>query len=151
MAVYLDSSALVKFVVAETESEALRQFIRRKKDRVSSTLARVEVMRAVRMQSAPVVERARKVLARIRLLRIDDGLLDAAAAIHPGVLRSLDAIHLASAMALGEDLDCLVTYDRTMSEAASLLGLSVRSPGARGDRARRRTKGARTPLRLQAR
>lgn len=143
MAVYLDSSALVKVVVAEAESEALRRFLRRRTERVSSALARVEVLRAVRLQSAPIQERARKVLARIRLLRIDDEILDAASAVDPGVLRSLDALHLASAQALGRDLECVVTYDRRMSEAAVHLGLSVRSPGAPTDRAlpRLRRKG----------
>ena len=138
MAVYLDSSALVKFVVAEAESEALRRFIRRRTDRVSSVLARLEVLRAVRMHGAPAIERAKKVLARIHLLRIDDEVLESASVLPPGVLRSLDAIHLASAQALGKDLECVVTYDRRMSEAAVLLSLSVRSPGTRDDRPGRR-------------
>jgi predicted nucleic acid-binding protein len=137
MAVYLDSSALVKLVVAERESEALRRFIRRSPDRISSALARVEVLWAVRMQDAPITERARRVLARIRLLRLDDALLDAAAALDPTVLRSLDAIHLASAQAVGSDLDCVITYDRRMSDAAGELGLHVRSPGTPGDRPKR--------------
>ncbi|MBI4701555.1 MAG: type II toxin-antitoxin system VapC family toxin [Deltaproteobacteria bacterium] len=137
MGVYLDSSALVKLVVAEPESGALRRFLGRRPQRVSSALARVEVLRAVRLQGRPAAERAKKLLERIRLLRLDDVLLEAAAAIDPRVLRSLDAIHLASAQALGDDLDAVVTYDRRMSDAASGLGLPVRSPGAAGDRLRR--------------
>lgn len=137
MAVYLDSSALVKLVVAEKESAALRRFLRSRPDRISSALARVEVLRAVRLQGAPIVERAKRVLERIRLLKLDDALLDAAAALSPGLLRSLDALHLASAEALGGDLECVVTYDRRMSGAANLLGLPVRSPGTTEDR----TKG----------
>jgi hypothetical protein len=133
VAVYLDSSALVKLVVAEPESGALRRFLRRHPRRISSALARVEVPRAVRFQGARAVDRATKVLARIGLVRIDDALLDAAAALDPRVLRSLDAIHLASAQAVGDDLDCVVTYDRRMSEAAGALTLPVRSPGAPGD------------------
>lgn len=140
MAAYLDSSALLKLVVAEKESGALRRFVRSRPDRISSALARVEVLRAVRMQGAPIVERAKRVLARIRLLRLDDALLDAAAALNPEVLRSLDAIHLASAQAIGHDLECVVTYDRRMSDAAGLLGLPVRSPGAPGDRTKRNQK-----------
>jgi predicted nucleic acid-binding protein len=81
VAVYLDSSALVKLVVAEPESDALQRF-----------------------------------------------------------LRGLDAIHLASAMELGDDLDCVVTYDRRMSDAAHVLGLVVRAPGTVGDVPRRRAK-----------
>ena len=138
MAVYLDSSALVKLVVAEPESAALRRFLRGHPERVSSALARVEVLRAVRFQGPAAVERARRALARIRLLRLDDILLDAAAALEPRVLRSLDAIHLASAQALADQLDCVATYDRRMAEAAALLRIPVRAPGAAGDRARRR-------------
>ncbi len=146
MAVYLDSSALVKLVVAEPESESLRRFLARRPERVSSALARVEVRRAVRPHGREAAERARRVLARIRLVRIDDGVLDAAAALDPRVLRSLDGIHLASAQALGADLDDIVTYDRRMSEAAVLIGLSVRTPGLPGDRPRRRARGRRAPV-----
>ncbi len=140
MAVYLDSSALVKLVAAEPESLSLRRFLRRRAERVSSALARVEVVRAVRSQGNAAVDRARQVLARIRLLRLDDLLLDAASALQPRVLRSLDAIHLASAQTLGDELDCVATYDRRMSEAAGFLGMPVRSPGAPGDRGRRRAR-----------
>jgi uncharacterized protein len=139
-AVYLDSSALVKLVVAESESDALQRFLRNRRIRVTSSLAKVEVRRAVRFQGKPADDRVTKVLARIRLLTIDNALLDAAAALDAAVLRSLDAIHLASAMELGDDLDCVVTYDRRMSDAASALGLVVRAPGAVGDVARRRAK-----------
>jgi len=98
---YLDSSALVKLVVAEPESSALRRHLRSRPIRVSCALARVEVVRAVRRHGREATARARRVLARTRLLRIDDALLDAAAFLDGGVLRSLDAIHLAAAQALG--------------------------------------------------
>ena len=131
MAVYLDSSAIVKLVVVEPESRALRRFLRSHPQRVSSALARVEVLRAVRFQGRAAAERARKVLARIHLLRLDDALLDVASALDPRVLRSLDAIHLASAQAVVEKPDCVITYDRRMFAAAELIGLPVRAPGAR--------------------
>jgi predicted nucleic acid-binding protein len=131
MAVYLDSSAIVKLIVAESESGALRRFLARRPVRVSSALARVEVPRAVRGQGRPAAQRAQTVLARIRLVRIDDAVLDAAAHLDPRILRSLDAIHLASALSLGEDLDSVVTYDARMSEATRMLGLNLRSPGKR--------------------
>lgn len=140
VAVYLDSSALVKLVVAEPESEALQRFLRSRRIRVTSSLAKVEVRRAVRLQGKPADDRATRILARIRLLTIDNSLLDAAAALDPRVLRSLDAIHLASAMELGDDLDCVVTYDRRMSDAAHVLGVVVRAPGTVGDLPRRRAK-----------
>lgn len=129
MALYLDSSAVVKLVVTEPGSAALRRLLRRHQDRVSSALAIVEVMRAVRGHGRAVQDRARKVLARIRLLSIDHAVLDEAAALDAAVVRSLDAIHLASARALGSDLDSVVTYDRRMTDAAAILGLRVRSPG----------------------
>ncbi len=131
MAVYLDSSALVKLVVEEPESRSLRRFLRRRPVRVSSALARVEVLRAVRAHGREAWIRARRVLARIRLLRLSDDVLDEAAQLDPGVLRSLDAIHLASARALGGDLESVLTYDERMRQAAELLGLDVESPSAR--------------------
>ncbi len=127
-AVYLDSSALVKLVVAEPESPALRRYLRRRPTRVSCALARVEVVRAVRPHGPDVVARARRVLARVRLLRLDDVLLDAAAVIDPAVLRSLDAIHVAAAQSFGGSLGSLVTYDVRLREAAEQLGLAVAAP-----------------------
>lgn len=138
MAAYLDSSAIVKLVVAEPESAALVRFLRAHPERVSSALARVEVLRAVRLQGAPAKNRARKVLARIRLLRVDDDVLDDAATLDPGVLRSLDAIHVASARMLGGELACVVTYDRHMSAAVEVLGLPLRAPEAAPSRSRPR-------------
>ena len=145
MAVYLDSSALVKLVVTEPESEALGQFLRRRPERVTSALARVEVLRAVRAHGEPAIKRAVRVLARVRLLRVDDGVLDSAAGLDPRVLRSLDAIHIASARELGGDLESLVTYDRRMSEATVILGMPVRAPGTAGDRDRPRSRRSRRP------
>jgi predicted nucleic acid-binding protein len=146
VATYLDSSALVKLVVAERESGALRRFLARDPLRVASSLARLEVRRAVRSHGLLAVDRAGHVLARVRLLRIDDALLDAAAALDPLVMRSLDAIHLASALALGTDLACVVTYDKRMIDAAHVLGLAVRAPGAPRVRVPRPTRKSRGRL-----
>ncbi|HEX7668821.1 MAG TPA: type II toxin-antitoxin system VapC family toxin [Polyangiaceae bacterium] len=128
MALYLDSSAIVKLVVAEPESAALVRFLRAHPERVSSALSRVEVLRAVRLQGAPAANRARKVLGRIRMLRVDDDVLEAAATLDPRVLRSLDAIHVASARMLGGELSYVVTYDRHMSAAVDALGLPLSAP-----------------------
>lgn len=128
MAVYLDSSALVMLVVAEPESAALRRWLRRRAVRVSSALARVEVLRAVRSHGREATLRARRVLKRVRLLQLDEALLEKAASLDPVVLRSLDAIHLASAQTLGETLDSVVTYDVRMTAAAQALGLRVAAP-----------------------
>jgi uncharacterized protein len=79
--VYLDSSALVKLVVAERESAALRRYLRGEPHRASCALARVEVVRAVRPHGAAAMTRARRLLRRLDLLQLDDELLDAAAAL----------------------------------------------------------------------
>lgn len=128
MSAYLDSSALVKLVVAEDESLALRRALRRHPSRVSSALARVEVVRAIRAYGAEGLTRARAVLRAVDLVPIDDGILDAASRLDPAVLRSLDAIHLASALRLAGELEVIVTYDRRMAEAATALGLAVAAP-----------------------
>ena len=129
--IYLDSSALVKLVVRESESVALRSFVRQHPMRASCALARTEVTRAVRHLGSAALSRARDVLRRIDLIRLDDALLDAAGTLHHDVLRSLDAIHLAAAHLVSPALDAVVTYDRRMADAALLLGFPVVAPGAR--------------------
>lgn len=126
--VYLDSSALVKLVVREPESDALIHHLTERPNRASCALARVEVVRAVAAHGKAAAARARQLLGRISLLRLDDVLLDEAASMDGAVLRSLDAIHLAAAQALGDDLAELVTYDHRMAEAAQRIGLLVNAP-----------------------
>jgi uncharacterized protein len=127
-AIYLDSSAIVKLVVGEPESAVLRRYLRRRPRRVSCALARVEVVRAVRPQGSAAVGRAQQLLARLSLLRLDDALLDAVSQLGGSGLRSLDAIHLAAAQALGGELESVVTYDARMTVAAGELGLHVAHP-----------------------
>ena len=127
-ATYLDSSAVVKLVVEEPESAALRRFLRRRRPIVSSALVRTEVVRALSAQGTEALGRARAVFLRLELLRINDRVLDAAGLLGPNDLRSLDAIHLASAQQLGNDLGHLVTYDTRMAAAAELLGLRTVAP-----------------------
>lgn len=126
--VYLDSSALVKLIVAEVESEALAAYLGDHPTRVSSALARVEVMRAIRPHGPRATARARQLLTRISLLHLDDALLDTAAMLDGDHLRSLDAIHIASAQTVTSDLAALITYDRRMAQAAEDLGLAVAAP-----------------------
>jgi len=128
--VYLDASALVKLVVREPESVALMEFLREHPDRVSSALALAEVPRALRRARFGAAERrrAREVLARVALVDIDRRALAAAAAIEPPTVRTLDAIHLATALALREDLAALVTYDRRLAVAAERADLPVQAP-----------------------
>lgn len=128
-ALYLDSSAFVKLAVEEPETAALREHLaQRGSRRVSSALLRTESLRAVRHLGAEAVATVREGLRRIDLVAIDDRILDAAGTLEPRVLRTLDAIHLATAMAVGDDLELIVTYDERMVEAARLLGLSTATP-----------------------
>lgn len=125
---YLDSSALVKLVVREPESAALRAHLEQWPRRVSCGLARVEVVRAVRPHGARAVARAEALLRGIGLLRLDDTLLDEAAGLGGAFLRSIDAIHIAAARTFGGSLGEIVTYDRRMADAATEAGLVVAAP-----------------------
>jgi hypothetical protein len=128
---YLDSSAIVKLVVREPETGDLVEAVRADHTVVTSALAVTEVIRAVARSGTRAV-RAEAVLDGIALIPIDEGILRAAASLAPRDLRTLDAIHLASALSFGRDLASLVTYDQRLAEAATGAGIDVRSPGASG-------------------
>ncbi len=95
---------------------------------VSSALARTEVLRALLPAGDDAVARGRSVLQRLDLVRVNDRILNAAAVLRPSELRSLDAIHLATAEQLGHELKALVTYDDRMIAAAKALGYSIVQP-----------------------
>lgn len=126
--VYLDSSAAVKLVVHEIESDALVRWVAVRSALVSSALLRTELLRAVRREDPDRLERARATLRRFDLHAIGEDVLEAASSLNPVSLRSLDAIHLATAHRLAADLEAIVTYDRRMIEGARALGLPVASP-----------------------
>ena len=128
-ATYVDSSALVKLAVQEPQSLALRRYLGRRRPLVSSAQARTEVVRSLLPLASEEVRRGREVLARVELLRINDRVLDTAGRMAPADLRSLDAIHLASAEQLGSDLRGFVTYDERLALAATGRGLRVIQPG----------------------
>jgi predicted nucleic acid-binding protein len=128
-AIYLDSSAIVKLVVAEPESAALRRYLRRRRPLVSSALARAEVVRSLLPLGEQALRRGHEALSRLELIRISDRILAAAGALRPAELRTLDAIHLATARHLGSDLARLVTYDERMRAAAVASGCPVAAPG----------------------
>jgi uncharacterized protein len=131
MRLYLDSSALVKLVQREAESDALRRFLRRRRadQLVTSTLARVEVVRAVLAGGPLAVAQARRQLSRLDQIVLNPELLDRAATLAPALkLRSLDAIHLAAAQVTGDELRAVVTYDQRMTDAARSLALTVETP-----------------------
>ena len=125
---YLESSALVKLAIVEEESDALQNALRAWPRRVSSRLAVVEVLRTVRRRHAAREPFARDVLQRVDLVVIGDGILMSASLLEPAVLRSLDAIHLATALRVRGALAAFVSYDGRQLEAAESLGLPTASP-----------------------
>lgn len=126
---YLDSSALVKLIAIEAESAALREELRRWPDRASSLLASIELMRAAMRLGGHAPAVAARVLAGLRMLAIDP-IAPAASRIGSTSLRSLDAIHLATAASIATQLGALITYDQRMIADAQSIGLPVLSPVA---------------------
>lgn len=125
---YLDSSALVKLVLVEPESSALADELESWAQPVSSVIAEVEVHRAALRSSQPP-GRADALLQRLWLLMLDGPRRRHAQRVGSPLLRALDAIHLASALSLGDDLDAFCCYDRRLIADAEAAGLNVLSPG----------------------
>ena len=129
MAFYLDTSAAAKLVVAEAGSEAMTLWAAAHETRVvASDLLRTELLRATRRTAPNQMRRARAVLDAITLFNLTSATFERAATLDPGELRSLDALHLAVALELGDELDGIVTYDDRMATAASLYGIAVIAP-----------------------
>lgn len=129
--IYLDSSAVLKLVFREAESPALRTWLdaRPHDTLVSSDLTLVEVARAVRRLDEGRLTTARALLDGMDLMPLSPSVLRDAQDVGPRVLRSLDALHLASAIRLGERLVAFLTYDDRLAEAAEVAELPVASPG----------------------
>ena len=129
MAFYVDTSALVKLVVAESETAALRAWLEEPgRELVASDLARTELMRAIRSVVPDRVLQAREVLDAVTLLHVTPAVFEDAGRLDPCELRSLDAIHLAAALDLGDDLEGLITYDERLADAAVSNGVAVVAP-----------------------
>lgn len=127
---YVDSSAIVKLVVREAESDALRGYLEGAQ-LVTSEIALTEVPRAahLRTRTTDVFDHAETILRRFDLVEFDEELHRAAARRPPRELRTLDAIHLVSALRVGERLHAVVAYDRRLADAARDAGLAVDAPG----------------------
>jgi predicted nucleic acid-binding protein len=120
---------LVKLIQSESESDALRRYLEGGPGLlVTSALSKVELVRAVTRGGQSAVAQARLVLSRMTVLALSDDVLETAAALYPGtLLRTLDALHLASALIVAP-LRAVVTYDQRMLEHAVALGMPVESP-----------------------
>lgn len=128
---YVDSSAIVKLVVREAESDELHAHLEGAQ-LVTSEIALTEVPRAAYLRAgvAEVFDQAETVLRRFDVVELDDDLHRAAARRQPRELRTLDAIHLVSALRVARHLDAVVAYDRRLTQAARAAGLTVDAPGS---------------------
>lgn len=130
MAVYVNTSALVKLVVSEAETDALLAWLEQSAgDPVSSDLARTELLRATRRAAPDRLLRAREVLESLTLLGVTAQMFEVAARLDPLDLRTLDAVHLATALDLGDDLETVITYDQRLIAAAAANGIPTAAPG----------------------
>ncbi len=125
---YIDSSALVKLAIPEPESDALRAELARWERHVSSALARVEVVRACARVDTKARRIAEQIVGALDLIAVDDRVLEEAALLGPVDLRSLDSIHLASALLLGDALGVAIAYDDRLLEAMRVAGIPTATP-----------------------
>ena len=123
---YVEPSALFKLVVEE-ESARVDTVLAAWPHQLSSAITAVEMGRAVRRatESDAVVRRADDLVAQVPLIALDAAVIRLAAELPPRTLRSLDAIHLATALSLGEDLGAFLTYDRRLGAAATAAGVTA--------------------------
>jgi predicted nucleic acid-binding protein len=126
---YLDASALVKLIVAEPESGALRRYLGERPRIISSRIVEVELRRAVaRQDEIDAGDRVSSLIATVELLELDGEVARRAGELTPATLRSLDAIHLASALVIAPEVDAVVAYDTRLAAAARAAGLAVVAP-----------------------
>ncbi len=126
--IYLDTSALAKLILDENESPALRRFLRGHSTLITSAITRVELTRAIRRAAPSQLSAAHRRMDSLVFLHLTESLLDSAGMVGAVALRTLDAIHLASALTVRSELDALVAYDKRLLDAASALGLPTACP-----------------------
>lgn len=125
---YLDSSALVKLIVREAETDALLLYLASAGPITTSLLATVEVSRAIARVAPEQTASVTAVFETLAVVGFDARIAARAAALNPATMRTLDAIHLATALELGDELTAFVCYDDHLSAAARNLGLPVLAP-----------------------
>lgn len=132
--IYLDTSALTKLLIAEPETPELQAWLTAQSNQdeyaITSALSRIELMRAVARYGEPgQAERARYLLDGLDILPLTESVIALAETIGPATLRSLDAIHLAAAAQIRQELTAFVTYDQRLLEGCRAVGLATASPG----------------------
>jgi hypothetical protein len=131
VAFYVDTSAFLKLVARETHSTAMRRFAETNDGNlVSSDLMRTEAIRTARRHSKTALAETRTRLEVLTIFSLTTEVFDRAAELDPAIMRTLDALHLASALTLGDELDGVLTYDLRMADAVATHGVRVISPGA---------------------
>ena len=128
--IYLDAAAVVKLAHAETESPALRAWLAERAETgwVSSVLTEIESFRALARYAPDAVSRLPAVLDQIELIGLEPPIRILAQAARPVTVRSLDAIHLGTALHARGTLTSFVTYDKRLLGAAAAAGLPIDSP-----------------------
>lgn len=125
----MDTSAAVKLVVIEPGTTALRRWLTARDGQIaSSDLLRTELLRETRRAVPEQMVQARAVLDSLILVTLPSAVFDRAAMLEPDLLRSLDSLHLAAALELGDELEGIVTYDRRLAAGAQALGIHVVAP-----------------------
>ena len=127
MTAYLDPSALAKLVSREAETDTLRRFLA-DTTVVTSAIARTELLRVGLRLGERQVATVDAVLSGVAEVAVTRDRLDRAGRLPPAPMRSVDALHLVTALDLGADLDVLVAYDERLLDAARQHGLTTASP-----------------------
>ncbi|MGL5852033.1 MAG: type II toxin-antitoxin system VapC family toxin [Phycicoccus sp.] len=126
--IYIDTSALLRVIFPDDTTPALQRYLDRDPALVSSALLQVEARRGTLRRAPLRLPQVDVVLSEVEVVEIGDAVIESAGRLADPRLRSLDAIHLATALLVGEDVDALLTYDDRLAEAAREHGLEVVSP-----------------------
>ncbi|HEX4362531.1 MAG TPA: type II toxin-antitoxin system VapC family toxin [Pseudonocardia sp.] len=126
--IYVDTSALMKLVWPEQGTEATYAFVGDREDLISSALLTVEARQAAFRAEPAALTRVDLLLARFEYIQLSDAVIETASRLPDPMLRSLDAIHLATALLIRDDIDVLLSYDERLLTAASAHGLPTAAP-----------------------
>ena len=128
--IYLDTSALVKLLHAEPESQALRDWLADRRDIgwTSSTILEVESFRVLARHAPALIADLHVLLDQVELVDLDSAVRVLARTVRPETVRSLDAIHLATALLMHDEIASFVTYDKRLAKAAAANGLTADMP-----------------------